>query len=174
MKNKFKYLNMVYLYQLNKNVSIDTKEVGRHGERPIKLKPIKKLHLKMKMANKTITPVSLDTDGVLRISAGYRWKKSGIYRNNKKTLFASLVHHALYHLIGENELVEGQDINMSIPAFQRHADKVFYGLCIINKMERQDAENLLREVRKLGNQATGYDPNSSKEVYEAPANIEYD
>lgn len=86
--------------------------------------------------------IGIDTDGTLLIRVRYKWDgASGIAIDTKNFMRGSLVHDALYQLLREGVLAQGDRII---------ADRILRDICIEDGMSRLRAWWVYNAVRMFG------------------------
>lgn len=90
--------------------------------------------------------VKLDPTGEIHILKGYAWDgASGPTVDSKSSMFASLVHDALYQLMREEQLDR---------KYRKSVDDLFYNHCIECGMNKKRAKLWYWAVRWFGESAT--------------------
>ncbi len=102
--------------------------------------------------------ISLSTDGLLHIGAGYPWDgPSGPTFDTKSAMRCSLPHDAFYQLMREGKLPR---------SFRKAADEELFRMAIEDGMWEWRAKLWLRMLRKYAEGAA--DPKNKKRIYIAP------
>lgn len=102
--------------------------------------------------------LSLGTDGILQIKAGYAWDgPSGPTFDTRSSMRASLIHDALYQLMRYSLLPQSD---------REQADQELYKACIEDGMWKWRAKMWLRQLRRFAGGAAN--PKNMKRVYLAP------
>jgi hypothetical protein len=120
MRNKIVYRDG-YKYQLLKSIKVQTE-----------IKPPADIHFSF---------LKLDTDGLLRIRAGYAWDGATGALDTKNFMRGSLVHDALYQLMSENRL----DLS-----WREQADKELVKICREDGMSWIRSKWVYAAVRSCG------------------------
>jgi len=89
--------------------------------------------------------ISLERDGLLGIKANYAWNGSN-WSGDKRAMFASLVHDALYQLMKLGLL--------SRTVFRKPADALYRDLCIAEGMSKIEASVRYRGLQWFGKGST--------------------
>jgi len=117
-----------------------------------------KVCLDMRGLNITTKFITLYSDGVLRINAGYAWDgASGPAVDTKNFMRGSMVHDALYQLIRQGYLE---------PEYRDEADEELRRVCLEDGMSRARAWWVYNAVRTFAKRSAS--PESKKEVWTAP------
>ena len=122
--------------------------------------------------------IDMETDGLLTINAEYAWDGATGIPDNKKNIFASLVHDALYQILRDDHQRDEPLLDdTSRKQFRQRADKLFKDLYrkngangLVDIFWTALAYNVLRLCGKRASQKSNTKSYWDKEIFEKKCN----